>query len=164
MGTYQTVAVGYYLDIPPIKKNVTEKVLQCQYNCGRVHKEHQVKVGQFCIQCGGMVSSFDQSAEDTMMYFHQFIHNDKSLSGYDDFGFTPEYRSSDSFHTLQFHDGDVIVTMKERGPWEITEESLKPFEIKPKVKAQIDKFLTAFKKVYGEDSISLKFGVYCYYH
>jgi len=156
MGSYRTITMGYYFDIPPI----TSTKKSTRRACSSCNKTHDINSDSYCGSCGGKIEVVEKYAKRDINHFQVFIEGHPSLAPFEDYGFTPAYRASDSFHKINFNttskdDIDDI-------PWVI--ETLDKLPMLENIKVKIDKFMAEFKKIYGEDSITLKYGIYSYYH
>lgn len=156
MGYSTKVEVGYYFDIQPQIIKTTEQFRKCS-GCGKIYTKSE----KFCASCGNAIVNKWVECDKTIDHFFEFIEGHKTLSKFSEIAFTPEYRPNHGFHAINIH--TVAYDEKcdmEDGTWLI--EDLTQKSLLDEAKTEIEDFMKEFKKIYGEHSISLKYGMFAY--
>jgi hypothetical protein len=155
MGVSVIAYIDYYVKIKPVKRKVEYSHLECS-NC---HKKYD-KVQGFCSVCGKPVVIKTVSRDELVTSFYEMIHGIPSLEKFGDLCSHPE-SSDPNFYTLDTDTGGKRVDVEDGCC--INASDLTAKKLSDKTQAFLDEFLTAFKATYGEDSIKLEYGFYCYY-
>jgi hypothetical protein len=159
MGVHHTVAVGYYFDIPPIISTKKGTRRACE-SCNKTHDKNK---DNFCGACGGQIAIVEKNTNRKMDTIWEFLEGHPSLKRYEeiDLCFTPAYRISDSFHSINY--GTIAENFNQNeDAWVIDIDSFKKLPMLDSTKNMVDPFMEEFKKIYGENSITLKYGIFAY--
>lgn len=163
MGYETTVVQGVFFKRKSSKVTFTEKRNSCSdVNC----KNHEINLtSKFCPECGSAVSEFEKTRTRKVEYIHDLIDDDSSEM--ENLVFQPQYIQNNVFllnfkieeikkFEIDFNGNDCYTT--------VDYGSLNPQEILEKAKSnhKVQKVLEYFNSKYGDDFVTVHFGVCIY--
>lgn len=163
MGYETTVVQGVFFKRKSSKVTFTEKRTSCSnVNC----RNHEINLNaKFCPECGSAVSEFEKNRTRKAEYIHDLI--DDNSSEMDDLIFQPEYIQKNIF-LLNFDIEEIkkfeIDFTDDDGYKTVDYCSLNPHQIIEKAKSnpKVQKVLEYFNSKYGDDFVTVHFGVCIY--
>jgi hypothetical protein len=157
MGAYVTVKLDYFLTIKPQARNFQELKIKCANG----HDRDRSSDAAFCTQCGEKFAPVTVEVTKSVDYFQGFIQDIPELEAFDGLAWAPAYRANNTFFVI-----DITTTEKKAEDLDINRGFVVTDIEKPPMSWTAEQtmtdFITKFKRVYGEDSIKLEYGLYSY--
>lgn len=163
MSAYKNVKLGIYFLVKPQSIVASKTIKTCS---NKDCKDHGKEVGwQFCPKCGSaiLLETLKENVMTSCIY-KLFPNFDQVSESIQSALFSPAYPPSENFNMPQF-DIDGIETVDLMDEETVVEPLNKDDAVSLALKdTTVQEVIKNFTSVYGEDSISVHYGVYSFSH